>query len=31
VPGWMRLDQKIPEQCVRLRVFLTTTESLKPK
>jgi hypothetical protein len=31
LPDWMRLDQKIPEQCIRLRLFLTTTETLKPK
>jgi uncharacterized protein YceK len=30
LPGWMQLDQKIPAQCVRLRLFLTTTETLKP-
>jgi hypothetical protein len=31
LPDWERLDQKIPAQCARLRLFFTTTETLKPK
>lgn len=31
LPDGERLDQKIPEECGRLSIFYTTTETLRPK
>jgi hypothetical protein len=31
LPDGERLDENVPEQCARLHLFFTTTETLKPK